>query len=184
MTAEAGLKEANDWTSGGVIFRRPSAAAAAAASLLLLGVLAAGREPSEPAICVHPRRGQARPVSLGAVRRAQEEVGRRLAMIAGEAAGAWHDSPYDSGLPACRGRSRRIVRTEVPPALVGKTIVFAPDERMPPGDLRVATSARRLAGVKADALADAELARRLGVRCRPARVEVKSEVELEIVEDP
>jgi hypothetical protein len=55
---------------------------------------------------------------------------------------------------------------------------------MPPADLRVATSARNLLELEADALADPALAARLGVRCVPTRVRATSEVELELAENP
>ncbi len=152
--------------------------------LLLCALCVLCGESSVPSVCSHPPRGESLRVSLDAVRRAQEDVKKRLAWAVGEASRLSADSPFESGLPACQGRARRTVRVPTPPPLAGKTIVFAPAERMPPGDLRVATSARRLAEVRADAMADRALARRLGVRCAPTIVTVRSEVELELVEDP
>jgi hypothetical protein len=108
----------------------------------------------------------------------------RLSWAAGEVSRFSADSPYESGLPACRARAARIVRARVAPELAGRTIVFAAAERMPPADVRVATSARRLADLGADALADPRLTERLGVRCTPTTIVVRSEVELELVEHP
>jgi hypothetical protein len=68
--------------------------------------------------------------------------------------------------------------------MVGKTIAFAPADRMPDADVRVATSVRKLIDVQADALADRTLVERLDVRCAPTIVRGLSEVELELVENP
>lgn len=150
-------------------------------ALAALGALA-GRPPSP--VCSHPQAGPVWRVSLAKVREAQESMKARLSWVAGEAVRFSEDSSYDSGLPACRARATRLVRTRVAPELAGRTIVFAAAEQMPPGDVRVATSARRLAACGADALADPRLTGRLGVRCTPTTVRVKSEVELELVEHP
>src|SRR5262249_37413042 len=92
--------------------------------------------------------------------------------------------PYDSGLPHCKSRQVLRMKTLIPRELVGKTIAFAPSESMPPADLRVASSARRLIDARLEALADPPLLRRLGVRCAPTLVRAFSEVELELVENP
>lgn len=134
--------------------------------------------------CVHPSRGETRPVSLDAVRRAQEEIRGKLALLVERAGKLSPREPYESGLPACRRREVRAVRTEVPAPLVGKTIGFGPSGRIPAADLRVATSARNLLEVDADALADPALSARLGVRCFPTLVRARSEAELELVENP
>lgn len=135
-------------------------------------------------VCVHPSRGESRPVSLDAVRKAQESVKARFAWTVEQTQKISLDTPFDSRLPACSSRNRRSVRAELPRELVGKTIAFAPAERMPPADFRIATSARRLVAADADGLADETIVRRLGVRCAPTRVTVKSESELELVENP
>ncbi len=150
-------------------------------SLLVLCVLFAE---VAPGTCEHSGAGEARPVSLAAVRRAQEAVRDRLALAAGRAARVSLETPYASGLPSCAGRRVRAVRARVPRELVGRTIAFAAAERMPAADLRVATSAGSLAELRADALADPALAGRLGVRCAPTLVRVRSEEELELVEGP
>jgi hypothetical protein len=151
------------------------------ALLPALCVLLSARE-DEP--CVHRGAGAAVAVSLERVGRAQEEVREKLALVVEKAARLSPGAPFESGLPACRGRATRTVRTDVPAPLVGKTIAFGPSGRMPPADLRVATSARNLLELEADALADPALAARLGVRCVPTRVRATSEVELELAENP
>jgi len=150
--------------------------------LLILVCLACASQ--EETVCVHPTRGETRAISLEAVTKAQEEVQRRLAMTWDKSAKLSPDTPFDSGLPACRTRHTRSVRTTVPPDLVGKTIAFSPADRIPKADIRVATSARRIIDVQADALADQRLSDRLGVRCTPTLVRAISEVELELVENP
>ena len=72
----------------------------------------------------------------------------------------------------------------MPGELVGKTIAFARADRMPKADYRVVTAARRLVDIEADALADAAVTRRLGVRCAPTLVIVRSEDEIELLENP
>jgi hypothetical protein len=111
-------------------------------------------------------------------------VKARLAFSWDRALALTAESSFDSGLPACASQRRRLVRTEVPRELVGKSIAFAPADRMPPADLRVATSCRAVAEAEVDALADPALAERLGVRCAPTLVRARSEVELELVEGP
>jgi hypothetical protein len=152
-------------------------------SAILVLVCLACAAPDD-AVCVHPTRGESRAVSLEAVARAQEDVRRRFALTWDKALQLTPETPYDSGLPACRARLTKRVHTTVPPELVGKSIVFAPAERMPMADIRVATSARRLLEVQADALADPVLSERLGVRCSPTLVRAVSEVELELLENP
>lgn len=143
-------------------------------------VLAARQE----TVCVHPTRGDSKAVSLEAVARAQDEVKRRLAVSWEKSMKLSAESPFDSGLPACRTRQTRRVRTTLPAEVVGKTFAFAPSERLPEADVRVATSARRILDARADALADPALVERLGVRCSPTLVRALSEVELELVENP
>jgi hypothetical protein len=157
-------------------FRRfvPSILAAAAA-------VAAARGES---VCRHGTTGATRPVSLAAVARAQEEVTRKLSEAFGDVGNLDPAAPFDSGLPACAGRRERRAAVRMPPELVGRTFAFAPEGRFPAADVRVATSCRRLMDAEADALADPELAGRLGVRCTPTWVRVRSEEELELVEDP
>jgi hypothetical protein len=135
-------------------------------------------------VCVHPARGETRRISLDEVARAQEGVGRIFALAAERAARLSPDAPFDSGLPACRGRGIRLVRGEFAKELAGKSIAFAPAGRMPAADVRVATSARSLAAAEADALADRALAERLSVRCWPTLVRIRSEAELELLEGP
>jgi hypothetical protein len=121
---------------------------------------------------------------LAAVERAQEEVARRLSEAFGAVGKLDPAGPFDSGLPACSGRRERRLPVRVSPELVGRTFAFAPEGRFPAADVRVATACRRLLEVEADALADPELVERLGVRCAPTLVRVRSEEELELVEDP
>src|SRR5262245_45360807 len=135
-------------------------------------------------VCTHAGRGDSKAISLDAVGRAQEEVHRRLALSWDKSTKFTADAPYESGLPACGPRQTRKLRTALPPELVGKTIAFAPSDRLPQADVRVATSARRILDVQADALADRTLTERLGVRCTPTLVRAISEVELELVENP
>ncbi len=146
-----------------------------------LAALAAARGES---VCRHGTAGESRPVSLAAVERAQEEVARRLSEAFGAVGKLDPAGPFDSGLPACAGRRERRLPARVPPGLVGRTFAFAPEGRFPAADVRVATSCRRLLEAEADALADPELVERLGVRCAPTLVRVRSEEELELVEDP
>lgn len=154
-----------------------------ALGIIPLGVTTALAGSSSPP-CRHPARGETRRISLREVRRAQEELRRRLSWAAGEISRLSPDSPFDSGLPACTARSRRSIALEMPAPMVGRTIVFAPEGRRIPGDVRVATSARRLAEVTADALADRALTRRFGVRCAPTVAVVRSTEEVELVELP
>jgi hypothetical protein len=138
----------------------------------------------EDPVCSHADRGECRMVSLDAIGRAQEEIKQRLAIAWDRSLQLQVDQSYDSGLPACGTRRTRRIRTPLPPELVGKTVAFAPADRMPEADIRAATSARRLLEVRADALADRALAERLDVRCSPTLVRCVSEVELELVENP
>lgn len=135
-------------------------------------------------VCTHPARGDSKAISLDAVEKAQEEVKRRLALSWDKSLKISADGPYESGLPGCGFKQTRRVRTQVPPELVGKSIGFGPSDRIPPADIRVATSARRILEVQADAMADRTLSERLGVRCSPTLVRALSEVELELVENP
>lgn len=138
----------------------------------------------EDAVCHHADRGESRMVDLDAVARAQDEVKRRLSFGWEKAPRLTADQPFESGLPACSGRQTRRLRTSVPAELVGKSIAFAPSDRMFKADVRVATSARRIVELDADALADRALSERLGVRCTPTLVRAISEVELELAENP
>lgn len=146
-----------------------------------LAAVAAARGES---VCRHGAAGETRPVSLAAVEKAQEDITRRFSEAFGAVGALDPAGPFDSGLPACTGRRTRRVRARLPAELVGRTFAFAPEGRFPEADVRVAASCRRLLEVEADALADPELAGRLGVRCVPTLVRVQSEEELELVEDP
>jgi hypothetical protein len=138
----------------------------------------------ESPVCNHPDRGDCRTVSLDAVARAQEEVRDRLAVSWDRSLNLSAAQSFDSGLPACGARRTRRIPTRLPPELVGKTIAFAPADRMPAADIRAVTSARRLLDVQADALADRALLDRLDVRCSPTIVRCTSEVEIELLENP
>lgn len=138
----------------------------------------------EDSRCEHPARGESKAINLDAVAKAQDEVKRRLAMSWEKSAKLTADTPFDSGLPACGARQTRRIRTTVPAELVGKTIAFAPADRLPAADVRVATSARRIIDVHADALGEPRLSERLGVRCTPTLIRALSEVDLELVENP
>jgi hypothetical protein len=150
--------------------------------LLVLVCLACATQ--EETVCIHPARGDTKPVSLETVAKAQQEIQQRLAMTWDKSTKLSTEMPFDSGLPGCKARQTRRVRTTVPPDLVGKTIAFAPADRIPPADVRVATSGRKIIDIEADALADRALVDRLGVRCAPTLVRAISEVELELLENP
>ena len=151
-----------------------------AAALIALCLLCASTEGTH----VHASRGRTAPVSMERVRAARKDVAHRFAAAADRAAALRADRPFDAGLPACAARRTRRVRTDVPPALTGRSLSFAPEGRFAAADVRVATSARSLAALDADALADRALAGRLDVRCQPTLVRLISEVELELVEGP
>ena len=150
---------------------------------ILLGVCLACAWQGE-SVCEHPVRGSCRRVSLEDVEKAQEGVKRQLTATWEKSARLSGESSFDSGLPACLHRQTRRIHTTLPPQLVGKTIAFARADRLPRADVRVATSARRISDIEADALADRRLTERLGVQCTPTLVRAISEVELELVEDP
>jgi hypothetical protein len=150
---------------------------------VLIGLCALGVVPEE-SVCRHAGAGRTSAVSLDRVRQAQEAVARRFAAATDAAARPQAEAGFESGLPACAMRRTRRVTRDVPAALVGRTIAFAPEGRFPPADVRVATSSRSLWSLDADALADAALAARLEVRCHPTLVRLRSEVELELVEIP
>jgi hypothetical protein len=135
-------------------------------------------------VCSHPDRGDSRPAALDRIAAAQDDLQRRMASTWDRAPRLTAEAPLDSGLPSCKSRQSRKIRTTLPKEFVGRAVVFAPSERMPGADVRVATSARRISEIQADALADRRLIDRLGVRCTPTRVRAISEVELELVEDP
>ena len=147
-------------------------------ALLLLCALLA----EEETVCSHRGSGSTKKVSIDGVRRAQGAVKEKLRLSWPGAGRLSIDGPFESGLPACPRRVTRTLGSQLPRELVGKAIAFAAADRMPRADLRVATSAKRIAGIEADALADRRLTERLGVRCVPTLVRVKSEVELELVE--
>jgi hypothetical protein len=150
---------------------------------ILLGVGLACAWPGE-SVCEHAAKGKSHPVSLEDVEKGQEGVKRQLTATWEKSTKLSMDTPFDSGLPACVSRQTRRIRTSLPPQLVGKTIVFARADRLPRADVRVATSARRIADIDADALADGRLTERLGVRCFPTLVRAVSEAELELLENP
>ena len=147
-------------------------------ALALLCVLVMEQE----TVCVHRGGGGTRNVSLREVRRSREEVKEKLRFAWRESARLSSDRPFDSGLPACPRRAVRTLGGSFPRELVGKTVAFAPADRLPRADFRVATYARRIGDIQAEALADRRLAERLGVRCAPTLVRVRSEAELELVE--
>lgn len=155
---------------------------------VVLGIFPLGISSTLPAAfrgpCRHPSRGEVRKISLGEVRRVREELQQRLSWEVGEISRFSPDARFDSGLPACTARSVRRVPLEMPPVLVGRKIVFAPEGKGSPSDYRVATSARRLDEIRADALADRALLRRFGVRCTSTEVIVRSTEEVELVELP
>ncbi len=151
-------------------------------SILIVMCVAFSAE--DESVCVHPACGETRPVSLAEVARAQEEVRRKLSAAWEQPAKLTLDTPFESGLPGCGARRSFRVRTSVPAELVGRTLAFGPADRLPAGDIRVATSARRLGDVTAEALADRAMVERLRVQCAPTLVRVISEVELELVERP
>lgn len=151
-------------------------------SFLVIGacLLVANQE----TVCIHPHRGEVRGVALENVRRAHEEARKKLTFAAEKAARLSPDASFDSGLPSCPRTGSRRLAVSVPRELVGKSIAFGPAGRLPKADVRVATSARRISEIDADALAHPALSERLGVRCTPTLVRVRSEVELELVENP
>ena len=140
--------------------------------------------PAGESICAHPNIGDTQAVSLDQVAHAQDELRHRLTISWNKSLRLTKDTPFDSGLPACKGSNTRRVKTRLPRDLVGRTIAFGPSERMPAGDIRVATSAKRLLDLRGDALADPRLVERLSVRCSPTLARALSEVELELVENP
>ena len=139
--------------------------------------------PGDPT-CSHPTLGESHPVSLDRVANAQADLRRKLSVGWEKSLRLTPDLPYDSGLPGCRAHQTRRRSLRLPPELVGRTFAFAPSERMPAADVRVATSSRRLIDAQVDALADPRLIERLGVRCAPTLIRAISEVELELVENP
>ncbi len=150
---------------------------------LLFGVCLACAS-QEESVCMHPSRGDSRAVSLEAVAKAQESIKQHLAITWEKSTKLSADMPFDSGLPACGSRQTRRLRTTVPAELLGKSIAFAPADRPLRADVQVATSARRISDIQADAMADRQLVDRLGVRCTPTLVRAISEVEFELVENP
>jgi len=150
----------------------------------LLLPLCAVASTAEDAPCAHSGAGETRAVSLDQVGKAQEELRNRLTLAWDKSARLSAAGSYDSGLPGCKTRRTVRLKTRLPRDLCGKTIAFAPSDRMPEADVRVATSARRIAELHADALADPKLIERLGIRCTPTLVRALSEVELELLENP
>jgi len=139
---------------------------------------------SRDGVCLHPDRGDSRPSALDRVAAAQADLQRRMASTWDRAPRLTAGSSFDSGLPSCRARQTRRVRAALPKEFVGRTVLFAPADRMTRADVRVVTSARRVSEIDADAMADPRLIERLKVRCTPTLVRAISEVELELVEDP
>lgn len=103
------------------------------------------------------------------VRRAMPRIDPKLAL----------DAPYESGLPACAARRVRRVKRDVPPEMIGKTIVFGP----PQEGFVFVTRAKRLRDALGHGLATAEAAAKFDVRCTPTVVRV-SRGELELTEGP
>jgi hypothetical protein len=147
-------------------------AGSALASLMLL----------QPAPCDHPARGETKAVDLDAVARAYRDVAKKLTFEVERARiGDALAQPFESGLPACRGRTRRVERVEeVPAELVGTALHFGPRAR--DGAMHVVTEAKALKDVAGAVLASTELASRLGVRCAPSTVRVRAAKEVEIDE--
>ncbi len=144
-----------------------------ASSLLLLLVLPP---------CDHGAKGESKPVDLAAVARAHKEAASLFtSAIERVAVSNPLDAPFDARLPACRVRESRTVKVAaVPRELVGKRIHFGPASK---GDLWVVTKTKKLADATTGVLASGELASRLGVRCVPATVTVKSQTEVDLVEE-
>ena len=142
-------------------------------SLLLLFILTP---------CDHGVKGESKPVDLDAVAKAHKEAASLFtAAIDRIAISNPLDAPFDSSLPACRVRESRTVKiAAIPRELVGKRIHFGPSSK---GDLWVVTKVKKLADATTGVLATGELATRLGVRCVPATVTVKSETEVDVVEE-
>ncbi len=132
--------------------------------------------------CDHGTRGESKAVDLDAVARAHKEAASLFtAAVERVAVSNPLDAPFDSGLPACRFRESRTIRVvAIPKELVGKRIHFGPVSK---GDLWVVTKVKKLADATTGVLASAELASRLGVRCVPATVTVRSETEVDVVEE-
>jgi hypothetical protein len=132
--------------------------------------------------CEHAIRGDTRPLDLNAVAKAHRDAASAFAVAVEQVAvGQPLDAPFDAGLPACRVReARRVKVAAVPKALVGKRVHFGPS---PGGDVWVATKGRRLRDLLGGLLASTGLAVRLGVRCVPATVTVRSETEVDVVEE-
>ena len=152
--------------------------------LLILAAATCAWTPTREEVCDHGRNGRSVRVSLAAVERAQEGIRKRLELSVRPFRPVGADRSFESGLPACPRSLARRVSLDVPPALVGKTISFGAQGRIPEADLKVATSARSLRGGGFDALADPVLVHRLGVRCFPSVVIARSPHELDIRERP
>jgi hypothetical protein len=91
-------------------------------------------------------------------------------------------TPYDSGLPACRTRGSRTITVEsLPEGLVGQALHFGP--RAKEGTIHLVTSAKSLREVVGGALATKELAARFGVRCASSTAQVVSATEVRIDEN-
>jgi len=136
----------------------------------------------QQAPCEHPTRGETRAVDLDAVARAYRDVAKKLSFEVGRARiDEALAQPFASGLPACRGRARRVERVEeVPAELVGTSLHFGPRAR--DGVVHVVTEAKSLRDVAGAVLASPELASRLGVRCAPSTVRVRGAKEVELDE--
>ncbi|MBI2930231.1 MAG: hypothetical protein HYY16_01150 [Planctomycetes bacterium] len=136
----------------------------------------------QDSVCVHPTCGETRPIDLRAVHRAYREAARRITFevdrVSLENALA---APYESGLPACRGRAGRVASVApIPVEFIGQTLHFGPTAR--DGTTHVVTSTRSLRGVIGGVLATPELAARFEVRCAPSTVRVVSATEVRIDE--
>lgn len=130
--------------------------------------------------CDHGSRGATKAIDPGrlqrsyadfarVVQRAMPKIDPKLAL----------DAPYESGLPACTERRVRRVKRDVPPEMIGRTIVFGP----PQEGFVFVTRARRLRDALGHGLATKEAAARFGVRCAPTMVKVRRG-ELELTEEP
>lgn len=133
--------------------------------------------------CSHGDRGESRPVDLDRVAAAHRKAAKAFATAVEKiAVGDPLAKPFDSGLPSCRLReTRRITVDPLPPALVDRRFHFAATASK--DEIWIPTRARQLRDVAGATLASPELAARLGVRCVPAVVIVRSEREVEIVEE-
>ena len=136
----------------------------------------------QPAPCEHRGNGETLRVNLDRVADAYRDVAKRFrAVVEKVTLDDPLNTPFNSGLPSCAGGGVRRVNVETLPAsLVGKTFYFGAEAK---GDLWIATRGRRLRDVTGAVLASPELAARLGLRCAPALVTIRSETEVDVVEE-